>query len=147
MNNPRIPAIAKFLPTPEGYNDPLSQKYPLQLLTTHHKPATHSTMEKIPWLDDVEPRRVWISTRDAEARGISYGDEVLIFNDRGKVLMQADVTERIMPGVVNIGQGGWSDIDEQGIDQGGCANTLTPSEHSPGGAWYANTVLVEVRKA
>jgi len=147
MNNPRIPAIAKFLPTSEGYNDPLSQKYPLQLLTTHHKPATHSTMEKIPWLDDVEPRRVWISTRDAEARGISYGDEVLIFNDRGKVLMEADVTERIMPGVVNIGQGGWFDIDEQGIDQGGCANTLTPSEHSPGGAWCANTVLVEVRKA
>lgn len=147
MNNPRIPAIAKYLPTPEGYDDALSQKYPLQLLTTHHKPATHSTMEKIPWLDDVEPRRVWISPRDAEARGISAGDEVLIFNDRGKVLMQADVTERIMPGVVNIGQGGWFDIDEQGIDQGGCANTLTPSEHSPGGAWCANTVLVEVRKA
>ncbi|MBA7689397.1 Dimethyl sulfoxide reductase DmsA [subsurface metagenome] len=147
MNNPRIPAIAKFLPTPEGYDDPLSQKYPLQLLTTHHKPATHTTMEKIPWLDDVEPRRVWISPRDAQARGISAGDEVLIFNDRGKVRMEADVTERIMPGVVNIGQGGWFDIDEQGIDQGGCANTLTPSEHSPGGAWCANTVLVEVRKA
>ncbi len=147
MDNSRIPPIAKYLPTPEGYDDLLSQRYPLQLLTTHHKPATHSTMEKIPWLDEVEPRCVWISTRDAEARGISDGDEVLIFNDRGKVLMPAKVTERIMPGVVNIGQGGWFDIDEQGIDRGGCANTLTPSEHSPGGAWAANTVLVELRKA
>ena len=147
MNNPQIPAIAKYLPTPEGHDDPLSQRYPLQLLTTHHKPATHSTMEKIPWLDKVEPRRVWINTRDAKARDISDNDEVLVLNERGKVLMQAEVTERIMPGVVNIGQGGWLDIDEQGIDRGGCANTLTPSEHSPGGAWAANTVLVEVRKA
>ena len=147
MNNPQVPPIAKYLPTPEGHDDPSSQRYPLQLLSTHHKPATHSTMEKIPWLDEVEPRRVWINTRDAEVRDIFDNNEVLIFNERGKVLMQAEVTERIMPGVVNIGQGGWLDIDEQGIDRGGCANTLTPSEHSPGGAWATNTVLVEVRKA
>ena len=147
MDDARIPPIAKYLPTPEGYDDPLSEKYPLQLLTTHHKPATHGTMEKIPWLDEVEPRRVWINSRDAEARGISDSDEVLIFNDRGRVLIQAKVTERIMPGVVSIGHGGWFDIDEQGIDRGGCANTLTPSEHSPGGAWATNTALVEVRKA
>ncbi len=147
MNNPRISPIAKYLPAPEGYDDPLSQRYPLQLLTTHHKTAAHSTLEKIPWLDETEPRRAWISTTDAEARGISDGDEVLVFNDRGKVLIKAKVTERIMPGVVNIGEGGWFDIDDQGIDRGGCANTLTPTEHSPGGAWSANTVLVEVRKA
>ncbi|MBL7209463.1 MAG: molybdopterin-dependent oxidoreductase [Dehalococcoidia bacterium] len=147
MNNPRIPPIAKYLPVPESYDDPLSEKYPLQLLTTHHKPATHTTMERIPWLDEVEPRRVWISTGDAETRGIADGNEVLVFNDRGKVLIQAKVTERIMPGVVNIGHGGWFDIDEQGTDQGGCSNTLTSSEHSPGGAWATNSVLVEVRKA
>jgi len=146
MNNPQIPAVAKYIPVSEGNDDPLSQRYPLQLITTHHRTAVHSTMEKIPWLDEVEPRHVWISTLDAEARGISHGDNVLIFNDRGKVLMQADVTERIMPGVVNIGQGGWFDINKQGIDLGGCANTLTSSEHSPGGAWSVNTVLVEVSK-
>jgi len=146
MNNPLIPPIPKYLPTPEGYDDSLSEKYPLQLLTAHHKPATHTTMEKVPWLDEVEPRHVWINTVDAQARGISDGDKVLILNDRGKVLMRAKVTERIMPGVVNIGHGGWSDIDERGIDRGGCANILTSSEHSPGGAWATNTVLVEVRK-
>jgi len=62
------------------------------------------------------------------------------------VLIKAKVTERIMPGVVNMGQGGWFDIDQNGIDRGGCANTLVPSIHSPGGAWSANTVLVEIRK-
>ena len=83
---------------------------------------------------------------DAKARSISDGDEVLIFNQRGKMLIPAKVTERIMPGVVNIGWGGWFDIDEQGIDHGGCVNVLTPDEHSPGGAWSVNTVLVEIRK-
>ncbi len=147
MNNPQIPPIPKYLPTPEGYDDPLAQKYPLQLLTTHHISATHSTQEKIPWLEEVGPRRARISTYDAEKRGIANGDEVLIFNNRGRVLVPAEVTERIMPGVVDLPQGAWFDIDEAGIDRGGCANILTPSEHSPGGAWVANTVLVEVRKA
>ena len=146
MNNPRIPPVARYLPSPEGYDDPFARKYPLQLMTTHHKPATHSTMEKLPWLDEVEPRRVWLNTRDAEKRGIADGDEALVFNDRGKVLIKAKVTERIMPGVVNMGQGGWFDIDQNGIDRGGCANTLVPSIHSPGGAWSTNTVLVEIRK-
>lgn len=146
MENPLIPPIAKYLPVPDGFSDPLSKKYPLQLVTVHHKPATHTTMERIPWLDEVEPRRVWINTRDAETRGISNGDRVLVFNDRGKMLMAANVTERIMPGVVSIGHGGWFELDANGVDHGGCTNILTPSEHSPGGAWCTNTVLVEVRK-
>ena len=147
MENPLIPPIAKYLPPPDGFGDPLSEKYPLQLITAHHKPATHTTMEKVPWLDEVEPRRVWINTRDAEKRGIASGDQVLIFNDRGKVLMAANVTERIMPGVVSIGHGGWFELDADGVDHGGCTNILTSSEHSPGGAWCTNTVLVEVKKS
>ena len=146
MNNPDIPPVAKYIPAPEGYSDPRQKKFPLQLLDTHHKPATHSTLEKIPWLDEVEPRRVWINAEDAGARGISDNDSVLVFNDRGKVLIEAYVTDRIMPGVVNIGHGGWFDIDEQGVDRGGCDNTLTPDIHSPGGAWSANTTLVEIKK-
>jgi anaerobic dimethyl sulfoxide reductase subunit A len=146
MNNPRIPPIPEYLPAPEGYEDPLRQIYPLQLLSTHYLTATHSTLEKLPWLEEVKPRRLWLSTYDAAQRGIVDGDEVLVFNDRGKVLVRASVTERILPGVVDLPQGAWFDIDENGIDRGGCANVLTPSEHSPGGAWGANTVLVEVKK-
>jgi anaerobic dimethyl sulfoxide reductase subunit A len=146
MNNPRIPPIPKYLPAVEGYEDPLKQKYPLQLLSTHYVTATHSTLEKMPWLEEVKPRRVSISTLDAQKRSIADGDEVLVFNDRGKVRVRARVTERIMPGVVDLPQGGWFDIDENGVDRGGCANVLTASEHSPAGAWGANTVLVEVQK-
>jgi len=147
MNNPQIPPIPRYVPTPETYDDPLAKKYPLQLLTTHHLSAIHSTMEKTPWLEEAMPRRARISTCDAEKRGISDGDEMLIFNDRGKTLVRAEVTERIMPGVIDLPQGAWFDMDDDGTDRGGCANILTPDEHSPGGAWAANTVLVEARKA
>jgi len=147
MNNPQIPPIPKYLPPVEGYDDPLAQNYPLQLLTTHHLSAAHSTLEKIPWLEEAAPMRARISTYDAEKRGISDGDEMLIFNDRGRIVVRAEVTERIMPGVVDVPQGAWFDIDADGLDRGGCANVLTPSRHSPGGAWSANTVLVEARKA
>jgi len=147
MNNPQIPPIPKYLPAPEGCDDPLARKYPLQLLTTHHLSAAHSTLEKTPWLEEVVPRRARISAYDAEKRGISDGDEMLVFNDRGRILVRVEVTERIMPGVIDVSEGAWFDIDDDGIDRGGCANILTPSEHSPGGAWAVNTVLVEAIKA
>ncbi|MDD5127076.1 MAG: molybdopterin-dependent oxidoreductase [Dehalococcoidales bacterium] len=144
--NPQMPAIPKYVPAPEGYGDPLQKKYPLQLLTSHHKPATHSTLEKIPWLEETEPRRLWLSTQDAKARGIADNDEILVFNDRGKVRIRAYVTDRITPGAVCLPHGGWFEIDENGVDIGGCENTLVPRLHSPGGAWSANTALVEVRR-
>jgi hypothetical protein len=52
----------------------------------------------MPWLDEVEPRRVWISTRDAEARGISDDDEVLVFegtNSKDIFDMNAEISVEI----------------------------------------------------
>ena len=84
-----------------------------------------------------------INTTDAEARGIKNGDMVRVFNDRGVTMLLARVTERIMPGVVDIPQGAWYDPDENGLDRGGCVNILTRDEHSPGGAYPTNTSLVQ----
>ena len=80
-------------------------------------------------------------------RGINDDDLVRIFNDRGQVIIPAKVSLRIMPGVVDVPQGAWYEPDENGIDRGGCANTLTRDEYSPGGACCTNTALVQVEKA
>jgi anaerobic dimethyl sulfoxide reductase subunit A len=147
LNNPQIPPIPKYIETWEGRNDRLAEKYPLQLITTHFRLRAHSNYGNVPWLTQLEPQRVWINTADAQARGIHNGQEVQIFNDRGVVSIPAFVTERIMPGVVNISEGGWYNPDSQGIDRGGCPNTLTKDEHSPAGAWTVHTSLVQVAKA
>ena len=87
-----------------------------------------------------------MSTVDAEARGIGNGDMVRVFNDRGEIIIPARVTERIMPGVVDLPQGAWYHPDRQGVDRGGCANVLTRDARSPGGAACHNTALVEIEK-
>ncbi|MFC1895708.1 molybdopterin-dependent oxidoreductase [Thermodesulfobacteriota bacterium] len=146
LGRPDIPAIPKYIETWEGVNDPLREKYPLQLITPHSRKRIHSTLHHIPWFQKMEPHTVWMNPVDAGFRGIADGDEVKVFNDRGTVLIPTKITARIMPGVVSIYQGAWYDPDSSGIDRGGCANVLTRSEHSPGGAFCANTSLVQVSK-
>ncbi len=146
MNNPRIPSVPRYLGHDEHYDAPLAEKYPLQLLTTHFKTRAHSTWHNVPWMQQLEPHGLWITPSDAEARGISDGDLVDVFNDRGTVRVTAQVTQRIMPGVVNLSQGAWYDPDENGVDRGGCANVLTADEMSPGGAVPMNSALVQVRR-
>jgi len=147
MNNPMIPPIPKYISPWENYDDPLAAKYPLQLVTPHPKRGTHSSLDTVPWLREVERQAIWINPSDAETRGIRDGDNVMVFNDRGKMLIPARVTRRIMPGVVCLYEGSWYDPDEAGIDHGGCANVLTKDERSPGGATTANTALVQIELA
>jgi len=146
MNNPEIPPIPRFIETWESRNDPLTAKYPLQLITSHIKRRTHTQFETVPWLRELVPQALSINPIDAKARGISEGDEVMVFNDRGKVIIPAIVTERIMPGVVDLPEGAWYNPDRRGVDRGGCANVLTKDARSPGGAACYNTSLVQVEK-
>lgn len=147
MDNPEIPPIPKYVSPAESYDDPSAKDYPLQLITSHAKVRTHSSLEKVPWLQEAEPQAVWISSLDATARGIVNGDLVDIFNARGRVRIPANVTERIIPGTVCLCQGSWYQPDEDGVDLGGCANVLTNDDRSPGGSVIVNTALVQVEPA
>jgi len=142
--NPLLPPVPKYISPPENYDDPLAERYPLQLITPHPKVRAHSMWHRVPWMREVEPQSVWMSVRDAEARGIRNGDMVDIYNQRGRVRIPARVTGRIAPGVVSIPQGAWYEPDEEGVDRGGCANVLTNSNHSPEGSPTFNTSLVQV---
>jgi trimethylamine-N-oxide reductase (cytochrome c) len=46
---------------------------------------------------------------DAKARGLSDGDVVRVFNQRGQILAGLKITEDIRPSVIRINEGGWFD--------------------------------------
>ena len=146
LNDPRLPPIPKYIESWEGPRDPLTQKFPLQLITFHCKTRAHSNFYNIRWLKELESHEIWINPTDAVQRGIENGRKVRAFNDRGEIWILAKVTERIMPGVVAIGQGAWFCPDGKGIDRGGCANVLTRDEGGAGGSTPTNTALVEVSR-
>ncbi|HUW90272.1 MAG TPA: molybdopterin-dependent oxidoreductase [Candidatus Nanopelagicaceae bacterium] len=146
LNDPENPPIPKYMERWEGRYDPLSEKYPLQLLSPHPKNRVHSELYLVEWLREVDPHVAWINPVDAESRGIRDGDEILVYNDRGKLTIKAWLTERIIPGAISIFEGAWYDPDENGIDRGGCVNTLTKDAYSPGGASALKSCLVEIKK-
>lgn len=146
INDPLIPPLPTYIETWESLNDPLTEKYPLQLITPHFKRRAHSQFENLPWLRELQTQALTINTVDAESRGIRQGDLVRVFNDRGEVRIPARVTERIMPGVAALPQGAWYNPDRKGVDYGGCANVLTRNRISPGGSFTPHTALVQVEK-
>jgi anaerobic dimethyl sulfoxide reductase subunit A len=146
LNRPNeVPAIPGYLPCPEGPDDPLRAKYPLQLIGWHSKRSTHSIQHNTKKLDAAEPQRLWMHSIDAEQRHIRNNDTVEIFNDRGRIRMPVFITDRIIPGVVGMPQGAWYDPDKTGTDKRGSINILTSQRPTPlarGNPQHTN--LVEV---
>ncbi len=164
-DDPERPPVPKYIPSWEGHHTgELYLKYPLQLITPHPRFSFHTMSDgKECWMNEVPEHRVkakdgyyyWvirINPKDAVKRGIEGEDVVKAHNDRGAVLLAAQVTERVPPGVVHsyescaiyepTGKPGESP------DRGGCINLLTPhrfiSKNACGQA--PNSCLIEVEK-
>ena len=95
---------------------------------------------------------LWLNPRDAKARGISHGDVVRVWNDRGACLAGAVVTDAVYPGVAQLQTGAWYDPDKPGmagaLDRHGNPNMLTldkgTSKLAQGPS--SQTALVEVER-
>jgi anaerobic dimethyl sulfoxide reductase subunit A len=141
-----IPAIPKWIEPWESLNHPLTQKYPFHMITPHPRWRTHSIFNNIPWLRETFSQETTINAADAARLGISNGDTVEIWNDRGKVVTPVYVTQRCMPGVIVLHEGAWMDIDENGVDRSGNPDFLTDDNPSPAGAFAYNTILCDMKK-
>ncbi|MFW5725617.1 MAG: DMSO/selenate family reductase complex A subunit [Bacteroidota bacterium] len=142
-----IPAVPKYIQEWESPFGEEARRFPLQALGHHYMARVHSTHDGIDWLEEAFPQRVFINPIDAGQRGIKDGDNVLVYNDRGKIMIPCRITPKIMPGVVNIPQGAWWSPDKNGIDRRGNINVLTSHRWTPlafGNAQH--TMMVEVEK-
>ena len=158
------PPLPHYIPSWEGHTSELAAKYPLQLISPHPRFSFHTQHDThVPWLSEIPGHRTFkdgyayqvvrMHPDDARVRGIRHGDVVKLYNDRASVLLIAQVTERVRPGVVHSYEGASRyDPLEPGkagsTDRGGCVNLLTPSrmmsKNVPGMA--PNSCLVEMER-
>jgi len=147
------PPHAAWLTPPEwlGQNNPT---YPLHLLCNQPKTKLHSQLDhgKISRAAKIKGHEgVYLNPEDANKRGITAGDLVRVFNDRGDCVCGAIITATIRPGVVLIPTGAWFDPDDHDrlvSCKHGNPNVLTPdrgtSRLAQGPA--AHSCLVDIEK-
>ncbi len=142
-----IPFIPKWIEPWEYLGSPKTETYPFHLVSPHPRYRTHSIFNNIPWLRETYEQEVTINASDAARLGIKTGDAVDIWNDRGRIVCPAYVTERCRPGVLVVYEGAWMDRDTEGVDRGGNPDFLTADYPSPAGAFAYNTALVNIGKS
>jgi anaerobic selenocysteine-containing dehydrogenase len=157
------PAMHTYVPAWESWHCELAKKYPLGMLSPHPRFSMHTMGDgKDSFMNDIKDHRVlldghyyWImrmNSVDAAARGIKEGDLIRAFNDRGSVILCAQVGERLQPGTVHSYEScaEYNPLGTPGksADRGGCVNILSPDRYM---SKYAcgmapNTTQLEVEK-
>ncbi|WP_160725996.1 molybdopterin-dependent oxidoreductase [Bacillus sp. USDA818B3_A] len=102
----------------------LALKYPYQLLTIHPMRSNHSQNYHL--LGDHIKLKVEIAANIADEQGISNGDYVRVWNDRGEVKGYISILSKAHPNTINIDEGIWKRL-------GGSVNQLTSSRESDNG--------------
>lgn len=137
-----------YTPLKEGYDGVrrpgTDAEFPLMLISPPNHNFLNSTFANVEKHQRMEKKpTLQIHPEDAAARGISDGDDVIVFNGRGSVELAALVTDKMLPGTV-ITQGLWW----EGKGRKQRVNVLTPdrlSDMGNGATFFSATVEVERR--
>ncbi|HTP87184.1 MAG TPA: molybdopterin-dependent oxidoreductase [Bryobacteraceae bacterium] len=132
------PAELEYVPPIESRHGPaeLRTRYPLELVSSKNDDSMNSTFGNRADTDR-QTSVLWMDLSDAEARGIRTGDAVRVFNDRGEVVLKAEVDGKVRSGVVRAPSVRWG----QGI------NVLTSDRLTDiGGGAVFYSCLVQVEK-
>ena len=94
--------VLSFKPPQESRHGSQAAKFPLELLSRKPDNLLNTTFSNLPSVRKMEPLMGMIEMHasDAEPRGISDGDRVRAFNQRGEIVLQAKVNGSVPPGVV-----------------------------------------------
>jgi biotin/methionine sulfoxide reductase len=147
---PDCPPHPTWLEPSEWLGSPVAQRFPLALVSGQPERRLHSQFDngahsRAGKVAGREP--VLINPSDAQSRGITDGDVVRLFNDRGACLAGAVLAADIRPGVVRLSTGAWYDpLTPGGLDVHGNPNVLTADHGTSALAQgpSAHTALVEL---
>ncbi len=120
--------------------------YPLFMFNTHYPRSACTDFNNVETLRETFLAPVVMNAQDAQERGIASGDAVLVSSPFGKILRPVSVSELVMPGSIDVPNGSWPLLGNDGIDRGGSPNILCGGEpHGLGVSGY-NNVAVQVEK-
>jgi anaerobic selenocysteine-containing dehydrogenase len=142
----KIELFSDDLETRFGYGVPryesVPQKLPLALITPSSSRRTNATFGGCEASEAMEVLE--IHPADAKARGLTAGDRVSVWNERGQVTLSLAVTDAMRAGVVYSSKGAWRKTSATGFT----VNALIPSDlrtDIEDGACY-NETFVDVKK-
>ena len=125
--------LPTYLPPNEVTDTDLAQRYPLALVSPGNHYFLNSSFANNPTLrQQAGPITVSLHPDDAAARGLSDGNRVRVFNDRGGFDALIRVSDIVQPGVAASDKGHWPKlletetninmtVDDRGSDMGGGA--------------------------
>ncbi len=131
---PGVP-LPDHVPNRERPATPLAQRYPLAMISPPARHFLNSSFVNVKSLRDIEAEPVLeMHATDAVVRGLSDGQTVKVYNDRGEYHCALRVNQRARPGVVN-GLGVWwrklgrngtnvNELTQQGLTDIGRAPTF-----------------------
>ncbi|ADP11498.1 molybdopterin oxidoreductase [Erwinia sp. Ejp617] len=154
--------LADFAPHPE-WRPPqewlgaeVGQRFPLHMISIQPRDRLHSQMDATPGVQANKTagrETLLMHPQDAEARGISDGDVINVFNDRGRMQAGVRISDGVCPQVVLIATGAWFDPGFgqawRPYDRAGNPNVLTLDIGTSSLTQGPNAMscLVEIRKA
>jgi anaerobic selenocysteine-containing dehydrogenase len=141
-----LDSLPVFVPPSESRWSDAAARYPLELLPRKSDNYLNSTFANLPGHRRLEARTnhcLEMHPQDAQARAISEGDRVHVFNDRGALELTALLNPALPSGVV-AARLDWAKLHPQGLN----VNILTSERLTDlgGGPTFYST-LVEVAKA
>jgi anaerobic selenocysteine-containing dehydrogenase len=120
----------------------LRTRYPLELISSKNDDSMNSTFGNRPQVD-ADTALLHLHHADAMTRGIQTGDRVRVFNDRGSLLLRADVDGVVQSGVARAPSVRWNKRAEDAAN----VNVLTSDRLTDiGGGPTFYSCLVEVER-
>ncbi|GAA0378116.1 molybdopterin-dependent oxidoreductase [Bacillus horti] len=115
----REPMIQLMLPEESRWSRPeLASRYPYSLLSIHPQRSLHS--QHFHLVQALQSPRIEVSEYIARQEGLTDGDQIEIFNDRGVFRGRVKIVVGTHPTTINVDEGRWQEF-------GGTINQLTPN--------------------
>ncbi|MEM7170963.1 MAG: molybdopterin-dependent oxidoreductase [Pseudomonadota bacterium] len=133
----------------EWLGSPKKERRLLHLVSPQPADKLHSQLESaLADAPGARPMPLIICSADANKRGVTGGDIVRVYNDRGSCYARVSLSDDILEGVVAMSTGAWYKPDESGIDQHGNPNILTRDIGTSriGQGSSAHTCMVQVER-